>query len=596
MIVETKVSGAYAKFLSRSLTLNSQLGSRISTAKLDILGEEYWPETTKTIYDNGYALSLDGLNDYVNCGGDASLDSLHTEGRTVEAWVKIKTKGTWQHIVSNFHAAGVREYLNVMDTNDHARYYLRDDDGVIVSVEGTSVITDDKWHYIVGVRRVSTGKLEIWVDNIRENTTNDTTTGDFVFARDLWIGEKNTNQWPVFGLIDEVRISNIARSSDEISAIENGGAGQQFEVDANTLALWHMNEGSGLTIYDETTNNNDGAITGATFVTGFVPRPIRTISAPGLSAGNLVGFGGYTHPYVKEDIVIDRASGGVPYIDHFFGGTVATKEIRLIGKRRIYRITGQDYNVDPTAQLVGRLAPKNYVAQTEQQIIDDLFSTYLPDIDTSTYVESSGVLSTLNWTRQSLDKVMDELAGIFEKNWYIDHQKKLHYFTPTTGTAPFKLSSSPVGITHIGYNRFRYLENARELHNRVTVVGDTTVPVVETRQDAASGALYGWYDWKIVDPNIDTAAWAQAVGDAELAISAWPKAWGQLTLHQEGLIIGQKVHIYNHGRNVNEWYTIQKLMMRLINNTTEEITIDYGDYSPDLIDILLAIDQEAKKE
>jgi len=612
VIVETKVSGAYAKFLRRSLELNSRLGSRISTAKLDILGEEYWPEEVKTIYDKGYALEFYGTNERITT--PTLLDTAPADG-TVEFWFSLPST------FDSLSPASMIPWAKINDaagTIDYVYAILRNADGKmryniqIASVNYAANTTRNSWPagwYYVAFVWGSNG-MKIYVNGSEDGANAQTNPWGNGADRDFILGCSNFAGFTddFIGYIDELRVSDKIRTQDEITEAWNGGAGKRFEVDANTLCLWHMDEGSGGTVFDETTNNHDGTITGADWVTGFVPRPIRTISAPGLSACPFVGFGGYTHPYVKEDLVIDRAKwpfvscyagakvglcGNSSYIDHFFGGTVATKEIRLIGKRRIYRITGQDYNVDPTTKLV----TKNYVLQTEQQIIDDLFGTYLPDIDTSTtYVESSGATISLNWTRESLDAAMDELAGIFEKDWYIDHEKKLHYFTPTTGTAPFALCSSPWCSTHIGYDRLSYLENARELHNRVTVVGDTTVPVVETQSDAASAAIYGWYDWKIVDPNIDTAVWAQLRGDAELALSAWPKVAGQLTLHQEGLIIGQKVYIYNHSRNINGYYTIQKLMMKLLNNTTEEITIDYGDYSPDMIDLLLAIDKEAKKE
>ncbi|MGB7062189.1 MAG: LamG-like jellyroll fold domain-containing protein, partial [Candidatus Zixiibacteriota bacterium] len=46
-----------------------------------------------------------------------------------------------------------------------------------------------------------------------------------------------------------------------------GGGPQEFEVDVNTGALWHFNENTGTTAYDQTANDNDGAISGATWTT-----------------------------------------------------------------------------------------------------------------------------------------------------------------------------------------------------------------------------------------------------------------------------------------------------------------------------------------
>src|SRR3989344_2753644 len=51
-----------------------------------------------------------------------------------------------------------------------------------------------------------------------------------------------------------------------VSAVEN--INEEYSVDDNTLALWHFNEGEGNTAYDETNNENDGTITGATWTEG----------------------------------------------------------------------------------------------------------------------------------------------------------------------------------------------------------------------------------------------------------------------------------------------------------------------------------------
>ena len=40
---------------------------------------------------------------------------------------------------------------------------------------------------------------------------------------------------------------------------------QKLQIDSNTVALWHFDEGSGTIVYDETANNNDGTIYGATW-------------------------------------------------------------------------------------------------------------------------------------------------------------------------------------------------------------------------------------------------------------------------------------------------------------------------------------------
>ncbi len=84
-----------------------------------------------------------------------------------------------------------------------------------------------------------------------------------------YLGANNTPAQFTDGKIAQVRISNIVRTLEEITANWNGGKGRKFELDEHTVGLWHMDEGSGNTIYDETDNHNDGTIQGAGWVEGF---------------------------------------------------------------------------------------------------------------------------------------------------------------------------------------------------------------------------------------------------------------------------------------------------------------------------------------
>ena len=333
-------------------------------------------------------------------------------------------------------------------------------------------------------------------------------------------------------------------------------------------------------------------------------------ATPASSVARVVAIGGYILPHEKAEVIIDKtdtplincavgrfvAMGGESsWLDRFFAGYMSSVERRIIGKiqgRRIYRITAQDYNALTTQILV----TESYAAKTEQFMIDDLFTTYLPEIDTSTYVESSGSTYTFDWTRQYLDVVLNEIAKINEKEWYIDYNKKLHYFTPVTTSAPFALSSSPFGTTILPYGRFIYKEETSKLINRVIVVGDGGA-IVRTRTDTDSFDFYGrYYESKYVDPNIDTNTWADLVGDAILAESAFRKVKGALTLFQEGLEVGQKVSIYNFLRGIDDYDLIQQIRLSMINSFQEQIAIQYGDYAEDLIDLLLKIPKGEQKE
>ena len=63
------------------------------------------------------------------------------------------------------------------------------------------------------------------------------------------------------GVIDEVRISRIARYEDDYTPVT------RFETDQHTMALYHFDEGEGDVLHDDSGNGHVGHIVGATWIT-----------------------------------------------------------------------------------------------------------------------------------------------------------------------------------------------------------------------------------------------------------------------------------------------------------------------------------------
>jgi hypothetical protein len=58
------------------------------------------------------------------------------------------------------------------------------------------------------------------------------------------------------GLLDEVRLSNIARYTGASFTPPTA----PFGTDANTVGLWHLDEGTGQVVDDSSSNNRDGVL------------------------------------------------------------------------------------------------------------------------------------------------------------------------------------------------------------------------------------------------------------------------------------------------------------------------------------------------
>ena len=131
---------------------------------------------------------------------------------------------------------------------------------------GKTVVSDGEWHYLV-VTWANEGTIDIYIDGTEEEYwSQNTATDPTASADNLRIGQYYTTR-SFSGNIEEMRISSVVRGAAEIATIWNSGDGLELEVDGDTEALWHFNEGADATAADETTVNN-GTITDASWDTG----------------------------------------------------------------------------------------------------------------------------------------------------------------------------------------------------------------------------------------------------------------------------------------------------------------------------------------
>jgi hypothetical protein len=164
----------------------------------------------------GAALSVDGVDDYVDCGNGASLNI--TDTITVAAWVKTADAGNAQH--NPFVSKGNRGYI--------LKHYL--DNYIQFTVYGASawhnangpVVTtafNNDWHHVAGtfdgtqVKLYVDGKL---VGSGLYSGTIDTNTFNLNIGRNAEATDRL-----YYGLIDDVRIYHGVLPSAEIAKLVN---------------------------------------------------------------------------------------------------------------------------------------------------------------------------------------------------------------------------------------------------------------------------------------------------------------------------------------------------------------------------------------
>jgi hypothetical protein len=177
----------------------------------------------------GTGLELPG-----DAGGYVVVDStkkLELETLSIEAWVKVKEgTGKWQGIVCKQKAGCTNRnygiWVNVNTSVLHAQ--IGANGACAFSIDGTTDITDNKWHHLAFTYDGKMGR--VYVDGKLENEAPNAQS--FQSGDPITIGVPNLdNANGLKGIIDEIRISNVARTEAEIQEAVDVGLAQILSVE-----------------------------------------------------------------------------------------------------------------------------------------------------------------------------------------------------------------------------------------------------------------------------------------------------------------------------------------------------------------------------
>jgi len=210
---------------------------------------------------NGGALKFDGKDDYVNCGNNNSLAP--KQSVSVEAWVNLQNKNDYQRIVNKGDVvAGSPQigYELIYYSTGTISFRVLGSAGVGIGANYT-FIKWNQWVHLVGVFDGTTNTARIYENGIEANNTNNVAgAGDISNSNNLYIGARQgASVQFAKGVIDDVKIYTRALSPEEVRYHYNDGG---------PVGYWKFDEGSGLKARDDSGNNNDGIISGATWTDG----------------------------------------------------------------------------------------------------------------------------------------------------------------------------------------------------------------------------------------------------------------------------------------------------------------------------------------
>lgn len=257
------------------------------------------------------ALQFNGSNDYIRLPSSSSLTSFGNQ-ITVEAWVKVSAYGASGGAI--LASGNENEYaFSVYPDGKLGVTLVKVNPQVDAAFIGRSTLALNTWYHVAFTYD---GSLESILINGIVDTSFSTsgTVSTSQYAENISIACYSASSHTyhssfLSGILDEVRIWNIGRTPSQIQATmnseltgtesglmgywkfnddvldgsPNGNNGtvfgspvfvdgitflQQYETDAHTRALYHLNEDAASIVRDSSGNGNHGVAVGATIVPG----------------------------------------------------------------------------------------------------------------------------------------------------------------------------------------------------------------------------------------------------------------------------------------------------------------------------------------
>lgn len=213
--------------------LSFSTGALSTSTTFNVLGET--PDFVPT------ALSLDGVNDYLDLGTD---NRGITTGMTISMWIKTSASGVVQYIAGKYN--GANGFLLYMNTAGKLVIDGRDGTGVYKS-SGASLtsINDGQWHYISGVIDVSIGYWGVAIDGTAETAAILATGVTLASPSPLTVGTYTTNY--ATATIDMVSIWDFGQGDAQI---QNSMNNCMNGAESGVVGLFHLDEGAGTVATD----------------------------------------------------------------------------------------------------------------------------------------------------------------------------------------------------------------------------------------------------------------------------------------------------------------------------------------------------------
>jgi len=165
-------------------------------------------------------LSFDGVNDYVDCGNDASLNL--TDEITISFWAKYNNSGV---IIGKSYMAyeiniGSTKFDGFIGTNLGIHWHWV---GAVDILHGATITDWNRWTWVIK----SGQYVKFYANGVYKGQYASSSIAIWLPTSVLYFGIRANGTLPFDGLLDDVRIYNRALSAAEITALYNSGTGTE---------------------------------------------------------------------------------------------------------------------------------------------------------------------------------------------------------------------------------------------------------------------------------------------------------------------------------------------------------------------------------
>ncbi|RKY58880.1 MAG: hypothetical protein DRP96_07810 [Candidatus Neomarinimicrobiota bacterium] len=209
----------------------------------------------------------------------------HVYQGTIECFFKLDSTlrsdnhgNTYTYIISKNQAGAAKGDFGIAWKTGEGRLHswLQNATSTAAVYTNEIQVWQPRWYHMAVTWDVD-DSMRIWIDGVQMADRKpsgvdgypplDLESGNMPIVIGNQTTEQMSTTWDGFrGVIDEFRISNVVRYTEDFEVPT-----EPFEADANTMALWHFDEGEGLVAHDAAFGLFDGALGNA--VNSYVDAP-----------------------------------------------------------------------------------------------------------------------------------------------------------------------------------------------------------------------------------------------------------------------------------------------------------------------------------